>query len=62
MLGFDPIASLPLAALPTEVIVDLDVNGLFATVYLGSVESTVIWSAVITPVNNWTPIDIFSPT
>jgi hypothetical protein len=62
MLGFDPIASLPLAALPTEVIVDLDVNGLFATVYLGSVESTVIWSKVITPVNDWTPIDIFSPT
>lgn len=62
MLGFDAIGQLPLAALPTETIVVLDVNGLFATMYLGSVQSTVIWSSVITPINDWTPVNIFSPT
>ena len=62
MLGFDAIGQLPLAALPTEVTVYLDVNGLFATAYLGNVQSTVIWSAVLTPQNDWTPVNIFSPT
>lgn len=60
MLGFDPIASLPLAALPT--VTEADVTGVEATAELGGNEVLVIWSSVVVPANVWTPINIFSPS
>lgn len=61
MLGFDAIASMPLAALPA-VQTTADVTGLEATSELGGNEVLVIWSAVVVPVNNWTPINIYYPS
>jgi hypothetical protein len=61
MLGFDPIASTPLAALPT-VQTTADVTGLEATSGLGGNEVVVIWSSVVIPVNVWTPVNIFYPS
>lgn len=62
MLGFDPIASLPLAAVPQENNVYPAVDGLSATAELGGGEVLVIWSAVVVPVNDWTPINIYYPS